>query len=137
MSAEETNIPHRLEPAGQARGLVDAWVESLAQVFESMADERLEFRREPASESAIPEGDGVERELLLWEQPFEGAADAKAWVGAPRSAWEYTGGRTLRAAGLEPKSGSFLREGVQCAASTMACKPSVFNQNGELRGGSI
>jgi flagellar motor switch protein FliN/FliY len=101
MSAVETNTPHRLEAAGPARGLVDAWIESLAQVFESMADERPEFRWEPASEPAIPEGDGVERELLWWEQPFEGAAEAKAWVGAPRSAWEYAGGQTLRAAGLE------------------------------------
>ena len=47
------------------------------------------------------EGDGAETELLWWEQPFQGAAEAKAWVGAPRSAWEYAGGQTLRAAGLE------------------------------------
>jgi flagellar motor switch protein FliN/FliY len=80
---------------------VDAWVESLAQVLESMADERPECRWEPASEPAIPEGDGAERELLWWEQPFQGAEDGKAWVGAPPSAWEYAGGQTLRAAGLE------------------------------------
>jgi flagellar motor switch protein FliN/FliY len=101
MSAEEGNIPSRLGTAEPARGLVDAWVESLAQVFESMADERPEFRWEPASEPAVPEGRGAESELLWWEQPFEGAEEAKAWVGAPRSAWEYAGGQTLRAAGLE------------------------------------
>jgi flagellar motor switch protein FliN/FliY len=101
MSAEATELPNRLGTAEQARALVDAWVESLAQVLESMADERPEFRWEPASEPAIPEADGAERELLWWEQPFEGAAEAKAWVGAPRSAWEYAGGQTLRAAGLE------------------------------------
>jgi len=101
MSAEATELPNRLGTAEQARALVDAWVESLAQVLESMADERPEFRWEPASEPAIPEADGAERELLWWEQPFEGAAEAKAWVGAPRSACEYAGGQTLRAAGLE------------------------------------
>jgi flagellar motor switch protein FliN/FliY len=100
MSAE-TGVPNRLGTVERARGLVDAWVESLAQVLESMADQRPEVRWEPASEPAIPEGGGAETELLWWEQPFQGAAEAKAWVGAPRSAWEYAGGQTLRAAGLE------------------------------------
>jgi flagellar motor switch protein FliN/FliY len=101
MSAEETNVPDRLGTIERARGLVDAWVESLAQVFESMADQRPECRWEPASEPAIPEGDGAGKELLWWEQPFQGAPEAKAWVGAPRSVWEFAGGLTLRAAGLD------------------------------------
>ena len=101
MSAGETVMPNRLGAAGPARALVDAWVENLARVFESMADERPEVRWEPAAAAAIPEGEGPEQELLWWEQPFQGAPEAKAWVAAPRSAWEFAGGQTLRAAGLD------------------------------------
>jgi hypothetical protein len=88
MSAGETGMPNRLGTAGPARTLVDAWGENLAQVFESMAGER-------------PEGEGREQELLWWEQPFRGAPEAKAWVATPRSTWEFAGGQTLRAAGLD------------------------------------
>jgi hypothetical protein len=101
MSAGETGMPNRLGSAGPARALVGAWVENLAQVFESMAGERPEVRWEPAAAPAIPEGEGREQELLWWEQPFQGAPEAKAWVATPRSTREFAGGQTLRAAGID------------------------------------
>jgi flagellar motor switch protein FliN/FliY len=81
-----------------ARRLIDAWAEGLAQVFESMAGVKPEFQWQ-AEEPSPPEG--AETEILWWEQPFPLGDGAAAWVGAPRSTWEYAGALTLKAAGLE------------------------------------
>lgn len=83
--------------AASARDLLDRWAESLAVVFESMADERpaTPWRPEPAP-SAPPDSS-----LLWWEQPFQLGPDAAVWVGAPQETWEYAGAKMLRAAGLE------------------------------------
>jgi len=80
-----------------ARMLLDGWAASLAQVFESMADQKPDVHWQPA-EAPPAEGDDP---LLWWEQPLPAAPGAVVWVGAPRSAWEYAGAATLRAAGLE------------------------------------
>jgi flagellar motor switch protein FliN/FliY len=100
MSGVETGGPRRLADSEAARRLLDGWVESLAQVFESMAGERPEIHWRPA-EGPLPSAQANEPEILWWEQPFQGGADALVWVGAPRPAWEYAGGLTLQAAGLE------------------------------------
>jgi len=77
------------------RGLLDAWVSGLAQVVESMADQKPEVRWQPVCE---PPGDP---DLLWWEQPFQFAPGMLLWVATPRSSWEYVGTLTLKAAGLE------------------------------------
>jgi len=99
MSVGETGGPRHLADSENARRLVDGWVESLAQVFESMAGERPEIHWRPAEPPPSAEGTGPE--ILWWEQPFQAGSDATVWVAAPRSAWEYAGGLTLQAAGLE------------------------------------
>jgi hypothetical protein len=83
--------------AASARELLDRWAESLAEVFESMAEERpkVQWRPEPAT-SAPPDG-----AVLWWEQPFQLGPDAAVWVGAPQETWEYAGAKMLRAAGVE------------------------------------
>jgi flagellar motor switch protein FliN/FliY len=99
MSAVESDAPRRLADAEAARQLVDGWTESLAQVFETMAGEKPAVQWQAAG-SPSP-ADGAEDDILWWEQPFLVAADMAVWVAAPRRAWEYAGGLTLKAAGLE------------------------------------
>ncbi|HUB82913.1 MAG TPA: flagellar motor switch protein FliN [Bryobacteraceae bacterium] len=85
--------------AENARSLVDRWVESLAQVLESMTDQRPGVRWEPVAGSVSDLGGG--QEFLWWEQPFQIDPQAAIWIGAPQSSWEYAGALTLKAAGLE------------------------------------
>lgn len=91
--------------AKNSKLLVDEWGMSLAQVVESMTDQRPEFQWQtvtgPLSEVAIASGAGPELEILWWEQPFQFSPEALVWVGAPSASWEYTGTLTLKAAGLE------------------------------------
>jgi flagellar motor switch protein FliN/FliY len=100
MSVGETDAPRRLAVAEGARQLIDGWSESLAQVFESMANEKPAIRWQPAAGPSPPAA-GAEEEILWWEQPFLLAADMAVWVAAPRAAWEYAGALTLKAAGIE------------------------------------
>jgi flagellar motor switch protein FliN/FliY len=83
-----------------ARALLDQWTESLAQVMESMTDQRPEIHWQYASgrfsEIAADSGD-----YLWWQQSFHPSPDMLAWVAAPKSTWEFAGTLTLKAAGLE------------------------------------
>jgi flagellar motor switch protein FliN len=79
----------------QIGGLLDQWTASLAEVVESMADQKPDVRWEAAS--APPAGP----DLLWWEQPFQVLPGMAVWVATPRSTWEHTGTLTLKAAGLE------------------------------------
>jgi len=78
-----------------ARLLLDRWAASLAQVMESMTDQKPEVRWQPGS------GPDPGQEILWWEQPFQLAPGMTVWVAAPRATWEYAGTLTLKAAGLE------------------------------------
>ncbi len=98
------NPATRLEEREDTRQILDQWVESLAQVLESMTDQRPQTAWQAASGtvSEVAAGEaGPENEILWWEQPFPLGGDAVAWVGAPRVLWEYAGTLTLKAAGLE------------------------------------
>ena len=75
--------------------LLEKFAATLAQVFESMADERPGVVCDPPGQP--PEGE----EILWWEQPLQFAPEMKIWTGAPRSAWGYAGTITLKAAGLD------------------------------------
>ena len=93
----------RLDAAESVKLLLDEWGESLAQVLESMTDQRPEVHWQPVSWSvsevaAAAEGEG---DVLWWEQPFQISPETVVWVGAPRAEWEYAGTLTLKAAGLE------------------------------------
>lgn len=103
MSAAE-NSGVGLDAREDTKQILDQWVESLAQVLESMTDQRPQTGWQAASgafsDVAGPDA-GPETEMLWWEQPFQLGNDAAAWVGAPRALWEYAGTLTLKAAGLE------------------------------------
>lgn len=104
MSANESSR-FRLDGVGNLKQLLDEWVETLAQVLESMTDQRPGVAWQAASgtlaEVAASTGAGPEPEILWWEQPFQISPEMVVWVGAPRQAWEYAGTLTLKAAGLE------------------------------------
>jgi flagellar motor switch protein FliN/FliY len=78
---------------------MDRWTESLAQVIESMTDQRPGVKWQAAEGTASELGHG--QEYLWWEQPFQAAPQVVAWVAAPRVTWEQAGTLTLKAAGLE------------------------------------
>jgi len=85
--------------ADNVKQLLDRWTESLAQVIESMTDQRPEVKWQAARGTASELGCG--QEYLWWEQPFQAAPQVTAWVAAPRATWERAGALTLKAAGLE------------------------------------
>jgi flagellar motor switch protein FliN/FliY len=104
MSMSE-HVDSRLDAVENAKLLLDQWGDSLAQVLESMTDQRPEVHWQAAtgrfSEIGGAAGDGPEAEILWWEQPFQVSPEMIVWVAAPRATWEYTGTLTLKAAGLE------------------------------------
>jgi flagellar motor switch protein FliN len=85
--------------AENVKQLLDRWTESLAQVIESMTDQRPEVKWQAAKGTPSELGHG--QEYLWWEQPFHAAPQVTAWIGAPRAIWEEAGALTLKAAGLE------------------------------------
>jgi flagellar motor switch protein FliN/FliY len=95
----------RLDSVDNAKLLLGQWGDSLAQVLESMTDQRPEVDWQtvtgPLSEIIPATGTGPEAEMLWWEQPFRALPEMLVWVAAPRVTWEYTGTLTLKAAGLE------------------------------------
>src|SRR5215469_14223956 len=91
----------KLDAIEPVRTLLDQFSASLAGVMESMAEQRPEIEWQSASgpPSAIfPESSAG---ILWWEQPLQFAPHMKIWVGAPQSAWEYSGSLVLKAAGLD------------------------------------
>jgi flagellar motor switch protein FliN len=76
-------------------GLLDQFASGLAQVLESMADQKPEVGWQSAGEPS----DGLD--VFWWEQPFQAAPGMLLWVATPRQSWEYAGTLTLKAAGLE------------------------------------
>jgi len=99
MSAGGNYGQSRLDGVENARFLLDRWTESLAQVLESMTDQRPTVRWEAVTGSLAEVGGGGD--FLWWEQPFQIDPLAAVWIAAPPAAWEYAGTLTLKAAGLE------------------------------------
>jgi flagellar motor switch protein FliN/FliY len=100
MSATEGKAQIRVDAVENTRLLLDQWSQSLAQVLESMTDQRPQIEWQAAS-GALDEVTPNSQEILWWEQPFQISPEMIVWAGAPRSAWEYAGTVTLKAAGLE------------------------------------
>jgi len=84
-----------IAPGDRASLLLDQWAASLAQVLESMTDEKPEVQWQRCT---APSAD---QDILWWEQPFQAGPGMTVWVGAPHATWEQAGTVTLKAAGLE------------------------------------
>jgi flagellar motor switch protein FliN/FliY len=89
----------RLDGVENARFLLDKWSESLAQVLESMTDQRPDVHWEAVTGALAEVGAG--QDYLWWEQPFQVDPLATVWIAAPHATWEFAGTLTLKAAGLE------------------------------------
>ncbi len=98
MSSAANGGPGGLSACESARQVLDKWMETLAQVLESMTDQRPSVQWQPAGPAPLA---GSEPSLFWWEQPFGGVAGCMVWVGAPAQTWEHAGTLTLKAAGLE------------------------------------
>ena len=79
----------------QTQTLLTEWTAALAQVLESMADQKPDVKWESGITLAS------DPEALWWEQPFQIAPQAIVWVAAPQMTWEHAGTIALQAAGLE------------------------------------
>jgi flagellar motor switch protein FliN/FliY len=101
MSNPDGGAQPRLDAEESVRNLIDHWVETLAQVLESMTDQKPDVRWQAASGAHLEVGPPPGTEVLWWEQKLSAAPEAAVWVGAQRSAWEHVGSATLKAAGLE------------------------------------
>lgn len=86
----------KLDTIADARRILNDWIETLAQVLESMTDERPSITWEASAEA--PSADGA---LLWWEQSVNAGNETTIWVAAPTATWEHAGTLTLKAAGLE------------------------------------
>jgi len=91
--------PPLMSSVENVRLVVNDWVESLAQVLESMTDQKPETHWQYASgafSDLSTSGD-----CLWWQQSFQISPDTLVWVAAPKATWEFAGTLTLKAAGLE------------------------------------
>ncbi len=105
MSTGERKAEGGLDAIDSVKVLLDEWGGSLAQVLESMTDQRPEVRWQVVSGS-LPEVSamvhaGADVDILWLEQPFQVSPEMVVWIGAPGAVWEHAGTLTLRAAGLE------------------------------------
>jgi len=94
-------MSEKLDAIEPVRALLDQFAESLAQVLESMAEQRPEATWQAVSGTAAEVVANPEDQMLWWEQLLQFAPEMKIWVGAPRTAWEQAGTLTLKAAGLD------------------------------------
>lgn len=86
------------------RQVLDQWMETLAQVLESMTDQRPTVSWQSVGPPPLEGSD-----ILWWEQPLGNLQDAQVWVGSPHETWEHAGALTLKAAGLETAASNEAR----------------------------
>jgi flagellar motor switch protein FliN len=83
------------------RALLDSWVENLAQVLESMTDQRPAVRWQAASGTTAALGLDSGSERLWSSYKLRCPQEAGIWISSPRQTWQQAGRLTLQATGLE------------------------------------
>ena len=83
-----------MDPNDLQRYLAESWTSALAQILESMIDQKPRLEWKP---SAAP----PDQDTFWWEQSLNLDPAPLLWVAAPRESWNELGGRTLRAAGID------------------------------------
>jgi len=100
MSQDEKAGTKALDADGRAGGVLTQWADALAQVLDSMTDQRPQVAWKQVGGTAAEVASG-EYPYLWWEHPFSAAAGAVVWIGSPQPTWEHVGTLTLKAAGLD------------------------------------
>jgi len=90
-----------LQAVEGTRALLDAWVENLSRVVESMTDEHPVAAWRDASGTAASLGLSPGPDVAWWLHKLHCPRDAQVWVATPRQTWEHLGTLALKAAGLE------------------------------------
>jgi flagellar motor switch protein FliN len=98
-----------LDGSDSTRSILDAWVDNLAQVLESMTDQRPSTSWRVATGTAADLGITSGSETLWWRAKLRVSPEAEIWIAAPRTTWEQAGSLTLRAAGLEASNPEEIR----------------------------
>jgi flagellar motor switch protein FliN/FliY len=94
-------MSEKLDAIEPAHALLDQFAGSLAQVLESMAEQRPDAQWQAVSGTVAEVTVDPQDDMLWYEQPLKFAPEMKIWVGAPRTTWEQVGTLTLKAAGLD------------------------------------
>ena len=112
MSAGERSVPVRMDSEESSRQILDQWAETLAQVLESMTDQRPAVRWQaasgslaevaPAEAARSPRFSGGNSRCRCLPTRLSG------WL-RPHATWEHAGTLTLKAAGLETVEASEAR----------------------------
>jgi flagellar motor switch protein FliN len=90
-----------LQGLESARALVDRWAENLAQVVESVTEQRPSVAWREVQGGAASLGLSPGLDVVCRSQKFLCPQEAQVWVTAVRETWHYIGSSTLKAAGLE------------------------------------
>lgn len=83
------------------RALVDRWVENLAEVVESVMEQRPAVAWREAQGAATSLGFSPGPDVVCRSHRFLCPNQAQIWVTAAHETWYYLGDSTLKAAGLE------------------------------------
>lgn len=83
------------------RALVDRWVENLAEVVESVMEQRPAVAWREAQGAATSLGLSPGPDVVCRSHRFLCSNQAQIWVTAAHETWYYLGDSTLKAAGLE------------------------------------
>jgi flagellar motor switch protein FliN len=90
-----------LQQQESTRNLLDGWLENLAQVLESMTDQRPAVQWRTASGTAAGLGIGTDPDTLWSSHKLRCPEEADIWIVTPKQTWEHLGTATLQATGLE------------------------------------
>jgi len=89
-------------PAVEAtRALVDRWVENLAQIVQSVMEQRPTVAWREVNGAAASLGLSPGPDVVCRSHKFLCPKEAQVWVTAARETWFYLGSSILKAAGLE------------------------------------
>jgi flagellar motor switch protein FliN len=99
--ARSGNGMSSLQPLEAARALIDGWVENLAQILESVMEQRPSVAWREVKGAAASLGLSPGTDVVCCGHKFFCPQEAQVWVTAPGETWQYIGTSTLKAAGLE------------------------------------
>jgi len=114
-------------PPAVVQWLGETWAARLAQVIQGMGTETVAVECQAGPDGSEPAAPADK--ALLWEQGFDLAAGATAWVSIPEGTWNLIGGQALRAAGVEETTPEEVRS--TCQETLSQCSSLMAQALGE------